>query len=98
MTYPNLFVISNCSETVFQTNSGYEQKSVRVSMETLTPGLWLDHNVIDSWSALLNLEERATLLKLVEAGKVNERLRRLFFTTGCIVSFYSHVAMFFFIL
>ncbi|GJX02312.1 hypothetical protein Tco_0186225 [Tanacetum coccineum] len=31
---------------------------IRLNMETLTPSLWIDANVIDCWGAILNHEER----------------------------------------
>jgi len=46
-------------------------------METLTPGLWVDVNVVDCWGAVLNHEE-----SFKEVGAPS----RHFFPTGCIVS------------
>nr|GFA30045.1 ulp1 protease family, C-terminal catalytic domain-containing protein [Tanacetum cinerariifolium] len=37
-------------ETVFQTRAGHDLSSVRLNMETLAPGLWIDANVIDCWT------------------------------------------------
>ncbi|GJR51668.1 hypothetical protein Tco_1402189 [Tanacetum coccineum] len=44
-------------------------------METLTPRLWIDSNVVDCWVAILNHEELV---------KVDPSPKRHFFTTGCI--------------
>ena len=50
---------------------------IRLNLETLSPGLWLDANVIDCWGAILNYEERF---------RAADSKSRHFFPTGCIVS------------
>ncbi|GJU90547.1 ulp1 protease family, C-terminal catalytic domain-containing protein [Tanacetum coccineum] len=63
-------------EHVFETSSGLENVfGIRLNMETLAPGLWIDANVVDCWSEVLNYEERFR-----KAGS----LSRHFFPTGCI--------------
>ncbi|GJW70099.1 integrase, catalytic region, zinc finger, CCHC-type containing protein [Tanacetum coccineum] len=63
-------------EHVFETSSGLEKVfGIRLNMETLAPGLWIDANVVDCWSEVLNYEERFR-----KAGS----LSRHFFPTGCI--------------
>nr|GEZ98728.1 ulp1 protease family, C-terminal catalytic domain-containing protein [Tanacetum cinerariifolium] len=62
-------------ETVFQTRAGHDLSSVRLNMETLAPGLWIDANVMDCWVAILNHEELV---------KGCPSTRRHFFPTGCI--------------
>nr|GEV23230.1 hypothetical protein [Tanacetum cinerariifolium] len=68
-------MLRRMSETVFQTLSGHDLSSVRLNMETLSPRLWIDANVIDCWAAILNHEE------LVRGCSSP---RRHFFPTGCI--------------
>ena len=69
-------------ETVFQTRFGdHEVSAVRLNMETLAPRLWIDNNVVDCWGAILNYEESDK-----KNAKDDERLKRHFFSTGCIVS------------
>ncbi|GJX80220.1 hypothetical protein Tco_0328369 [Tanacetum coccineum] len=64
------------SESVFETHSGeYSVYGLRLNMETLAPGLWIDANVIDCWGAILNHEERF---------RVADSKSRHFFPTGCI--------------
>ncbi|GJX46912.1 hypothetical protein Tco_0272102, partial [Tanacetum coccineum] len=48
---------------------------IRLNLETLSPGLWLDANVIDCWGAILNYEERF---------RAADSKSRHFFPTGCI--------------
>ncbi|GKA94579.1 hypothetical protein Tco_0816617, partial [Tanacetum coccineum] len=63
-------------ESVFETHSGeYSVYGLRLNMETLAPGLWIDANVIDCWGAILNHEERF---------RVADSKSRHFFPTGCI--------------
>nr|GEU40472.1 zinc finger, CCHC-type [Tanacetum cinerariifolium] len=64
------------NENVFETPSGVEKVfSIRLNMETLSPGLWINDNVIDCWSEIINYEERFR--------KVGSPSRH-FFPTGCI--------------
>ncbi|GJR15600.1 ulp1 protease family, C-terminal catalytic domain-containing protein [Tanacetum coccineum] len=66
----------NKIERVFETSSGLEKVfGIRLNMETLAPGLWIDANVVDCWGEVLNYEERFR--------KVGS-LSRHFFPTGCI--------------
>ncbi|GJS74123.1 ulp1 protease family, C-terminal catalytic domain-containing protein [Tanacetum coccineum] len=44
-------------------------------METLSPGLWIDANVVDCWGEILNYEDRF---------RKDGSLSRHFFRTGCI--------------
>ncbi|GJT46162.1 hypothetical protein Tco_0954877 [Tanacetum coccineum] len=54
-----LFESHVTSEHVFETSSGLEKVfGIRLNMETLTPGLWVDTNVVDCWGEVLNYEER----------------------------------------
>nr|GEV16222.1 hypothetical protein [Tanacetum cinerariifolium] len=46
-----------------------------LNLETLTPGLWLDANVIDCWGTVLNHEQ---------SFRANESKSKHFFPTGCI--------------
>ncbi|GJS63140.1 peptidase C48, SUMO/sentrin/Ubl1 [Tanacetum coccineum] len=63
-------------EHVFETSFGLEKVfGIRLNMETLAPGLWIDANVVDCWGEVLNYEERFR-----KAGS----LSRHFFPTGCI--------------
>ncbi|GKC57059.1 hypothetical protein Tco_1084657 [Tanacetum coccineum] len=72
----NLDIVLNHIEHVFETSSGLEKVfGIRLNMETLAPGLWIDANVVDCWSEVLNYEERFR-----KAGS----LSRHFFPTGCI--------------
>ncbi|GKA01167.1 hypothetical protein Tco_0673832 [Tanacetum coccineum] len=48
---------------------------VRLNLETLAPGLWLDANVIDCWGTVLNHEE---------SFRAAESKSKHFFPTGCI--------------
>ncbi|GJT56812.1 hypothetical protein Tco_0991866 [Tanacetum coccineum] len=65
------------SENIFETHSGeYSVYGLRLNMETLAPGLWIDANVIDCWGAILNHEERF---------RVADSKSRHFFPTGCII-------------
>ncbi|GKD63339.1 ulp1 protease family, C-terminal catalytic domain-containing protein [Tanacetum coccineum] len=48
---------------------------VRLNLETLAPGLWLDANVIDCWGTILNHEE---------SFRAAESKSKHFFPTGCI--------------
>ncbi|GJY14963.1 ulp1 protease family, C-terminal catalytic domain-containing protein [Tanacetum coccineum] len=69
-------VILSESHNVFETHSGeYSVYGLRLNMETLAPGLWIDANVIDCWGAILNHEERF---------RVADSKTRHFFPTGCI--------------
>ncbi|GKB43389.1 hypothetical protein Tco_0888331 [Tanacetum coccineum] len=64
-------------EHVFETSSGLEKVfGIRLNMETLAPGFWIDANVVACWSEVLNYEERFR-----KAGSLSRR----FFPTGCIV-------------
>ncbi|GKA78263.1 hypothetical protein Tco_0784800 [Tanacetum coccineum] len=44
-------------------------------METLSPGLWIDANVVDCWGEILNYEDHF---------RKDGSLSRHFFRTGCI--------------
>ncbi|GKC72075.1 ankyrin repeat-containing protein ITN1-like protein, partial [Tanacetum coccineum] len=48
---------------------------IRLNLETLSPGLWLDANIIDCWGAILNYEERF---------RAADSKSRHFFPTSCI--------------
>ncbi|GJW03079.1 hypothetical protein Tco_1561935 [Tanacetum coccineum] len=64
-------------ENVFETHYGaYNVYPVRLNMETLTSGLWIDANVVDCRGVILNYEERFR-----EAGSPS----RHFFSTSCIL-------------
>ncbi|GJV76828.1 hypothetical protein Tco_1508412 [Tanacetum coccineum] len=53
------------NEHVFETSSGLEKVfGIRLNMETLAPGLWIDANVVDCWGEVLNYEERFRKKKL----------------------------------
>ncbi|GJU65133.1 ulp1 protease family, C-terminal catalytic domain-containing protein [Tanacetum coccineum] len=46
-------------EHVFETSSGLEKVfGIRLNMETLAPGLWIEANVVDCWGEVLNYEDR----------------------------------------
>ncbi|GJT55552.1 hypothetical protein Tco_0990606 [Tanacetum coccineum] len=63
-------------ETVFETTSGEEKVfGIRLNMETLSPGLCIDANVVDCWAEILNYEDRF---------RKDGSLSRHFFPTGCI--------------
>ncbi|GJU46067.1 ulp1 protease family, C-terminal catalytic domain-containing protein [Tanacetum coccineum] len=63
-------------ENVFESHSGgFVVYGIRLNMQKLAPGLWIDANVIDCWGAILNHEERFRDAKLKA---------RHFFPTGCI--------------
>ncbi|GKB28730.1 peptidase C48, SUMO/sentrin/Ubl1 [Tanacetum coccineum] len=63
-------------ENVFETHSGgFGVYGIRLNLETLAPGLWIDANVIDCWGAILNHEE-----KFQDAESKSRHL----FPTGCI--------------
>nr|GEV75045.1 ulp1 protease family, C-terminal catalytic domain-containing protein [Tanacetum cinerariifolium] len=64
------------SETVFETTFGEEKIiGIRLNMKTLSPGLWIDANVVDCWGDILNYEDRF---------RKDGYLSRHFFRTGCI--------------
>nr|GEW52213.1 hypothetical protein [Tanacetum cinerariifolium] len=68
-------------ENVFEAHFGkFIVYGVRLNLETLAPGLWLDANVIDCWGTVLNHEEsfRAAELKSMH-----------FFLTGCIKKLFA---------
>ncbi|GJY30944.1 hypothetical protein Tco_0414439 [Tanacetum coccineum] len=72
-------------ENVFEAHYGkFIIFGIRLNLETLALGLWLDANVIDCWGAILNHEEsfRAAELK-----------SRHFFPTGCIL-FARHLKLY----
>nr|GEV85559.1 ulp1 protease family, C-terminal catalytic domain-containing protein [Tanacetum cinerariifolium] len=63
-------------ENIFKAHSGkFSVFGIRLNLETLAPGLWIDANVIDCWGAILNHEERFRDAKSKS---------RHFFPTGCI--------------
>ncbi|GKE45190.1 hypothetical protein Tco_1472474, partial [Tanacetum coccineum] len=63
-------------ETVFETTSGEEKVfGIRLNMETLSPGLCIDANVVDCWAEILNYEDRF---------RKDGSLSRHFFPMGCI--------------
>ncbi|GKB17252.1 ulp1 protease family, C-terminal catalytic domain-containing protein [Tanacetum coccineum] len=63
-------------EHVFETSVGLEKVfGIRLNMETLAPGLWIDANMVDCWGEVLNYEDRFR--------KVGS-LSRHFFPTSCI--------------
>ncbi|GJZ39710.1 hypothetical protein Tco_0586273 [Tanacetum coccineum] len=46
-------------ETMIETTSGEEKVlGIRLNMETLSPGLCIDANVVDCWAEILNYEDR----------------------------------------
>nr|GEW53309.1 hypothetical protein [Tanacetum cinerariifolium] len=64
------------SENVFEAHFGkFIVYGVRLNLETLAPGLWLDANVIDCWGTILNHEE---------SFRATESKSKHFFPTGCI--------------
>ncbi|GJX36411.1 pentatricopeptide repeat-containing protein [Tanacetum coccineum] len=63
-------------ENIFEAHSEkFSVFGIRLNLETLAPGLWIDANVIDCWGAILNYEERF---------RDAESKRRHFFPIGCI--------------
>ncbi|GJZ51173.1 hypothetical protein Tco_0605688 [Tanacetum coccineum] len=63
-------------ENVFEAHCGkFIVFGIRLNLETLAPGLWLDANVINCWGAVLNHEE---------SFRAAESKSRHFFPTGCI--------------
>nr|GFA15018.1 ulp1 protease family, C-terminal catalytic domain-containing protein [Tanacetum cinerariifolium] len=61
---------------IFEAHSGkFSVYGIRLNLETLAPGLWIDVNVIDCGGAILNHEERFRDAELKS---------RHFFLTGCI--------------
>ncbi|GJT74426.1 hypothetical protein Tco_1041151 [Tanacetum coccineum] len=66
---------------VIQTHSGkFSVFGIRLNLETLAPGLWIDANVIDCWGAILNYEERF---------RDAESKRRHFSPIGCIKKMFA---------
>ncbi|GJV31887.1 ulp1 protease family, C-terminal catalytic domain-containing protein [Tanacetum coccineum] len=68
-----------CDSIATEVTSSHFEKfilyGIRLNLETLSPGLWLDANVIDCWGAILNYEERF---------RAADSKSRHFFPTGCI--------------
>ncbi|GJU14058.1 uncharacterized mitochondrial protein-like protein [Tanacetum coccineum] len=63
-------------ENAFEASFGeFTLYGCRLNLETLSPGLFLDSEVIDYWGAILNYEERF---------RVDDSKSRHFFPTGCI--------------
>ncbi|GJZ56265.1 peptidase C48, SUMO/sentrin/Ubl1 [Tanacetum coccineum] len=63
-------------ENAFEASFGeFTLYGCRLNLETLSPGLLLDSEVIDYWGAILNYEERF---------RVDDSKSRHFFPTGCI--------------
>ncbi|GKA87556.1 ulp1 protease family, C-terminal catalytic domain-containing protein [Tanacetum coccineum] len=61
---------------------------IRLNLETLSPGLWLDANVIDCWGAILNYEER---FRAADSKSRHFLDTYLFPPTGCLnITFESH--------
>ncbi|GJZ06754.1 ulp1 protease family, C-terminal catalytic domain-containing protein [Tanacetum coccineum] len=73
----NLFAMQGDKlENVFEAHfEKFVLYGIRLNLETLSPGLWLDANVIDCWGAILNYEERF---------RAADSKSRHFFPTGCI--------------
>ncbi|GJU24406.1 vacuolar-sorting receptor 1-like protein [Tanacetum coccineum] len=76
MIHSESHVIHSEYQNVFEAHFGkFIVFEVRLNLETLAPGLWLDANVIDYWGAVLNHEE---------SFQVVESKSKHFFLTGCI--------------
>ncbi|GJZ11370.1 hypothetical protein Tco_0546129, partial [Tanacetum coccineum] len=76
-------------ETVFETTSGEEKVlGIRLNMETLSPGLCIDANVVDCWAEILNYEDRF---------RNDGSLSRHFFPTGCIAFFPMRLSKHFYV-
>nr|GFA83473.1 ulp1 protease family, C-terminal catalytic domain-containing protein [Tanacetum cinerariifolium] len=64
-----------CHMRFIDSESHFIVYGVRLNLETLAPGLWLDANVIDCWGTVLNHEQ---------SFRANESKSKHSFPTGCI--------------
>nr|GEZ71918.1 hypothetical protein [Tanacetum cinerariifolium] len=77
----NINVVARMCENVFEAHfEKFIVYGVRLNLKTLTPGLWLDVNVIDCWGTVLNHEE---------SFRAAESKSKHFVPTGCIKKLFA---------